>query len=83
MWVEPHTFDPGIKPMGKLRVLIPARPDLPEADLLLDALPAFAPACLGDRCPSLAAVEVALANAERLDFDLGPEEVPAERGFRG
>jgi hypothetical protein len=30
-------------------VLISARPDLPEEELLLDALLAFAPACTGDR----------------------------------
>jgi hypothetical protein len=78
MWLGPHYFDPGIQPIGNLKVLIPARPDLSEEDLLLDALLAFAPACFGDRCPSLAAVAAKLKDAESLDFDLAPEEVPAE-----
>ena len=45
---------------------------------MLDALPAFAPACFGDRCPSMAAVAAALKGAESLDFDLAPEKVPGQ-----
>lgn len=44
VWLEPHYFDTSIQPLGKLKVIIPARPDVPEEDLLLDALLAFAPA---------------------------------------
>jgi hypothetical protein len=39
---------------------------------------AFAPACFGDRCPSLAVVAAKLKDAESLDFDAAPEKVPAE-----
>jgi hypothetical protein len=78
MWLEPHYFDPNIKPIGKLRVLVPERPDVPEEDLLLDAAPAFGPACLGDRRPSLAVVAAKLRDAESLDFAAAPQEAPAE-----
>jgi hypothetical protein len=59
----PHTFDPSIQPIGKLRVIVPGRPDLSDEDLLLDAVPAFAPACCGDRRPSLVAVAATLKDA--------------------
>jgi hypothetical protein len=42
------------------------------------ALLAFAPACFGDRRPSLAVVAAKLKDAERLDFDAAREKVPAE-----
>jgi hypothetical protein len=78
MWLEPRYFDPGVRPIGWLKVIIPERPDLPEEDLLLDALLAFAPACSGGRRPSLPAVAAKLKDAERLDFNLDLEKVPAE-----
>ena len=78
MWLEAHYFDTSIKPIGKLRVVVPERPDVSEEDLLLDAVLAFGPACFGDRCPSLAKVAAKLKNADRLDFGAAPAEVPAE-----
>ena len=74
-WLEPHYFDPAIKPIGRLGSIVPAAPDHPDA--LLDACIAFCPRHFA-RCPTLAAVESALQDAERLDFDLDPQGVPAE-----
>jgi hypothetical protein len=39
---------------------------------------AFAPACFGDRCPSLAVDAAKLKDAESRDFDAAPQEIPAE-----
>ena len=78
MWLEAHYFDPSIEPIGELKVLVPARPDVSEEDLLLDAVLAFAPDCFGDRCPSLSVVAARLKDAESLDFDAAPGELPAE-----
>ena len=78
MWLEAHYFDPSIKPIGKLKVIIPEQPDTSEEDPLLDAVLALAPACFGNRRPSLAVVAAELKDAERLDFDAAPGEVPAE-----
>jgi hypothetical protein len=72
-WLEPHYFDTSIRPIGSLRVIVPAGPDDPDA--LLDACIAFFPQHF-TRCPSLAAVEAALRAADRLDFDAKPEAIP-------
>ncbi len=73
-WLEPHYFDRSIRPMGKIRVIVPAGPDHPDA--LLDACLAFYPRHC-ESCPSLARVEAALQDAERLDFDAEPRGIPA------
>jgi hypothetical protein len=39
---------------------------------------AFAPVCFRHCCPSPAAVEAKLQDAESLDFNLAPEKVPAQ-----
>lgn len=72
-WLEPHYFDASIKPIGRLRVIVPAGPDHPDA--LLDACIAFCPRYF-NACPSLAKVEWALRDAERLDFDARPQDIP-------
>lgn len=72
-WLEPHYFDRSIKPIGKLRVIVPAGPDQPDS--LLDACIAFCPRHFSE-CPSLAEVESALRDAERLDFDARSQEIP-------
>ena len=38
-WLEPHYVDRSIKPIGKLRVIVPAQSDQPDS--LLDACIAF------------------------------------------
>lgn len=73
-WLEPHYFDPSIVPIGKLKVIVPSGPD--HADALLDACIAFCPRHFAS-CPSLAKVEAAIADAVRLDFHLGSNEIPA------
>jgi hypothetical protein len=72
-WLEPHYFDVSITPIGRLRVIVPAGPDHPDA--LLDACIAFCPRYFRS-CPSLAEVEPALRDAERLDFDAHVEAIP-------
>jgi hypothetical protein len=73
-WLEPHYFDQSIKPIGKLRVIVPAGPDHPDS--LLDACIAYYPQHFRP-CPSLAEVELEIGGAERLDFHACPEEIPA------
>lgn len=72
-WLEPHYFDGSIAPIGRLRVIVPAGPDHPDA--LLDACIAFCPRYFKS-CPSLAKVESTLRDTERLDFDAHPEAIP-------
>jgi hypothetical protein len=72
-WLEPHYFDRTIKPIGKLRVIVPAKPDHPDA--LLDACIAFCPRYFKS-CPSLEKVEAALRDAERLDFNANRQAIP-------
>ncbi|MBX9929414.1 MAG: hypothetical protein K2X99_10925 [Gemmatimonadaceae bacterium] len=73
-WIEPHYFDASIKPLGKLRVIVPAGPNDPDA--LLDACIAFCPKYFA-ACPSLQEVASALADEERLDFEAEPQRIPA------
>jgi len=73
-WLEPHYFDTSIKPVGKLRAIVPARPD--QMDSLLDACIAFCPRHFS-KCPSLGEVESALRDAQRLDFHAHPQDIPA------
>ena len=40
-WLEPHYVDRSIKPIAKLRAIVPVRPDQPDS--LLDACIAFCP----------------------------------------
>lgn len=72
-WLEPHSFDPSLQPIGRLRTLIPEAPDHPDA--LLDACIAFCPRIFR-YCPSLQEMEAALQDLEMLDFNLSPREVP-------
>ena len=74
-WLEPHYFDKSIEPIGKVRVIVPARPDHPDS--LLDACIAFCPRHFR-QCPSLREVESALRDAQRLDFNLGTQNIPTE-----
>ena len=72
-WLEPKYFDRFIRPMGKLRTIIPASPDHPDS--LLDACVGFCPRHFS-KCPSLRAVESALRDTRSLDFHARPQEVP-------
>ena len=72
-WLEPKYFDRSIKPIGKLRVIVPAGPD--QLDSLLDACIAFCPRHFSG-CPSLGEVESVLRDVQRLDFHACPEDIP-------
>ena len=56
-------------------MIVPEGPDHPNA--LLDACLAFYPSAF-DQCASMAGVQSKLAQAERLDFDTGRNEIPQE-----
>ena len=73
-WLEPHYVDRSIMPIGKVRVILPPAPDHPDS--LLDACIAFCPRHFMS-CPSLVEVESALRWADRLDFDVRPQGIPA------
>lgn len=76
-WLEPHYFNRRLRPLGKLRVIVPAGPYHPDA--LIDACIAFAPHYFRE-CPSLTSVASEAAEMERLDFDARPREIPAAWG---
>lgn len=72
-WLEPHYFDNRLKPLGKLRTIIPRGPF--DHDALVDACIAFYPAHFKD-CPTLAQVEKTLGDIEVFDFDISEDQVP-------
>ena len=69
-WLEVRYFSRGIRPMGKVKVIIPAGPDHPDA--LIDACLAFFPEYF-ESCPSLKQVVEALEDVSRIDFHLDGE----------
>jgi hypothetical protein len=74
-WLEAHYFNTDIRPIGNIKVVVPERPD--HQNTLLDACLAFYPSAFV-QCPSMTQVKSKLAEAERLDFDLGKSEIPRE-----
>ena len=69
-WLEPRYFEKRIKPLGRVKVIIPAGPDHPDA--LIDACLAFCPKYF-ESCPSLVYVSEVLENERRIDFHLDDE----------
>ena len=74
-WLEAYYFDSNIRPIGKIKVIVPEGPNHPNA--LLDACLAFYPSAFA-QCASMAAIQSKLAQAERLDFDTARNEIPRE-----
>ena len=72
-WIEPHYFHRSLKPIGKVRVLIPATPEAPE--LLIDSCIAFLPRYFRS-CPSFREVASELEGATRLDFHMHSDQIP-------
>ena len=62
-----YHLDRHIRPMGRVKVIIPGGPDHPDA--LIDTCLAFYPKYFAS-CQSLTQVAEALTNATRIDFDL-------------
>ncbi len=73
-WLEPHYFLKSLKPIGKIRRIIPEVPNHPNS--LLDACIAFAPEYF-DKCPSLEKANRILVNYDSLDFNLHQEDIPS------
>ena len=74
MWLESHYVDRTLRPIGKIRTIIPEVPDALHG--LLDACIAFAPKYFQE-CPSLEKVKGELRDTKRLDFDSGKDKIPA------
>ncbi len=55
-WLEPHYVDPSIKPIGRIRAILPAGPDDPNS--LLDACIASAPATSNPVLPTAVCVDL-------------------------
>jgi hypothetical protein len=72
-WLEPHYFDPSIKPLGTIRAIVPEKPDDPIS--LLDACLIFFPKHF-EKCPSLAEAALSIEGMTRLDFDQGKKAIP-------
>lgn len=66
-WYEAHYLDDLIKPIGKIRVMVPIGPN--DENSLLDACIIFAPMYF-ESCPSLKKIQIELKDAKSLDFDL-------------
>lgn len=69
-WLEVRYFSRDIRPIGRVKVIIPAGPDHPDA--LIDACLRFFPEYF-ESCPSLTQVVEALGNVSRIDFHLDGE----------
>lgn len=69
-WLEVRYFNKDIRPIGRVRVIIPKGPDHPDA--LIDACLTFFPEYF-ESCPSLVQVVEALGNVSRIDFHLDGE----------
>ena len=74
-WLEPRYFDKRIKPLGKIRVIVPEAPNHPHS--LLDACIAFYPTHFSS-CALLTQVEQEVRGLKRLDFHLGMDKIPEE-----
>lgn len=67
-WLECYYFDRRIRPLGRVRTIIPAGPNHP--DMLLYAVIAFFPEFFR-ACPSLTEARSFLEDARKIDFDTG------------
>jgi hypothetical protein len=72
-WLESHYFDKSIKPIGRIKVIIPEVPEYLSG--LIDACIAFAPKYF-EQCPSMDKVKEELKEVRRLDFDQSREKIP-------
>ena len=72
-WLEALYVKRNIKRLGRVKKIIPERPD--DVSALLDACIAFYPEHFKG-CPSLAKVEKELGQAEMLDFDASKSKIP-------
>lgn len=73
-WFQPNYIDRSIKPIGRIRKIIPVGPN--HKDALLDACIAFCPRYFNS-CPTLASVEAELQNEVGLDFNMSPDKIPS------
>ena len=78
MWLEPHYFDNRLKPIGKIKKIIPEFPD--PLNTLFDAIIAFAPKYFNN-CPSLNEVKKDLKNVTKLDFDFARDKIPSSWNY--
>lgn len=74
-WYEAHYFDKSIKPIGKIRSMVPIGPN--DENSLLDACIAFAPKFF-ESCPTLKKIKEELKDSEVLGFDSDKDKIPKE-----
>ena len=74
-WLEAHYFDKTIKPIGKIRSMVPR--DVNDENSLLDACIAFAPKFF-ESCPTLNKIQTELKDLEFLDFDFDKDKIPKD-----
>jgi hypothetical protein len=74
-WLEVHYVDRLIKPLGRIKSIIPEGPNDPAG--LLDACIAFYPKHFS-KCSSLKVIREKTSGFESLDFHLGKKKIPKE-----
>jgi len=74
MWLKAKYFDISIKPIGKIKILIPNGPFDP--DMILEALLVFAPVIF-ESCPTIKIIKDKLKDKQKLQLD-GSEVIPTE-----
>ena len=74
-WLEPHYFNRSIHPIGKIRRMIPEKPD--DENMLLDACIAFYPDFF-KKCPTMERLKEKLKENTYLDFHLEKDKIPNE-----
>jgi hypothetical protein len=74
-WLEVHYLNRSLKPLGKIRAVIPKGPDIPDS--LIDACIVFYPEHF-KKCPSFKSAQKRVKRFKRLDFHLKKKEIPAE-----
>lgn len=74
-WAEAHYFDKSIKPLGKIKTIIPEKPN--DKYMLLDACITFFPNHF-ENCPTLEKIRKKLSTVDRLDFNVGKDKIPGE-----
>ena len=74
-WLEPYYFDKSIRPLGKIKTIIPEKPN--DKNMLLDACIAFYPDYFKN-CSAMKKIKEKLVDHTCLDFNLNMDKIPPE-----
>lgn len=72
-WLEPRYFDRNLKPIGRIKTIIPEGPNHPN--MLIDACLAFFSTFFSE-CPSMENIKKKAEGMTCLDFDIGKDSIP-------